>query len=424
MAFFKNTLYNWWVTKLALLLHLYQPVTQDEKTFRGITESSYIPLVKLIKNRKLHISLNIPLSLLEQMDKYGYKSWINDVKDLVDQEIINITGSAAYHALLTKLPEEVAQQQIILNEYGNGFYLGRRTGFEGEQAVLVRDFYGFFPPELAINENIHKILTDLGYKWTIVNSSATSGSHGVFRLSDRDCLLVARNKLLSDLLAFKRDTEVSDIVSSLLSSEDSVLALDAETFGHHNRDGIFLLGKLIDALNDRGVQIVTVDEFVEYAIDESKVKTADSLVESTWADMSPDVYSYHLWEGNSVQDLQWELFSETIKTVLPLIEKKKYEDLENVSLWDGDLPKDIQEEILFHKVLQSDQFWWTSGETVAETYLFNSTMVERDLDLYQELSELLGDPKYEKLVTEYKERIKEEIKKHETSNTTTLLPAA
>ncbi len=183
------------MTKLAFLLHLYQPVTQDEWTFKKIAKASYIPLIKLIKNKKINVTLNIPLSLLEQMDNYGYSSWIKDIKELVEQEIINVTGSAAYHSLLTKAPKDLAQQQIILNEYGNGFYIGRQTGFEGEQAILVRDFNGFFPPELAINKNIHNILNDFGYHWVIVNPTSTYGVPGVFEIEGNDCKIVSRNIL-------------------------------------------------------------------------------------------------------------------------------------------------------------------------------------------------------------------------------------
>ena len=130
---------------IGFLFHLYQPIIQEEVTFRKVAGESYLPLVKFLKDKKyLKVTLNTPLSLLEQMDKYGYNEWLSDVKTLVESGRVELVGSGAYHPLLTKIPVDIAERQVILNEFGLGYYFGRRTGFEGESAVLVKNLNGFF----------------------------------------------------------------------------------------------------------------------------------------------------------------------------------------------------------------------------------------------------------------------------------------
>ena len=138
--------------KIVFLLHLYQPSIQVEAEFNTICTQVYFPLIKYIKNKKnFSAVLSIPLSLIEQMDRYGHKSWIEDVKILFENERIELTGGAAYHPLLTKIPEIFVEKQIVLNEYGLGYYLGRKSGFEGEASIMIKNLDGFFPPELALN---------------------------------------------------------------------------------------------------------------------------------------------------------------------------------------------------------------------------------------------------------------------------------
>lgn len=80
------------------------------------------------------------------MDKYGYYEWIDDVKNLYDNERVELVGSGAYHPLLTQLPIELMEDQIILNEKGLGYYFGSRKDFEGSPAIMLKDVKGFFPP--------------------------------------------------------------------------------------------------------------------------------------------------------------------------------------------------------------------------------------------------------------------------------------
>lgn len=409
--------------KLAFLLHFYQPITQEEKTLREIADSSYIPLLKLIKNKtKSKFTLNVPLSLLEQMDKYGYTKWLEDLKSLVDMEAVELVGSSAYHYLLTKFPDEIISDQIVLNEFGLGYYFGRRSGFEGEKAIMIKDLNGFFPPEMAINSKVHNILNDFGYAWVYANSSSTGGTPGVYRVNGNDCLIVARNRRLSDHVAFSRGAEIESIVSSMKEEDDdSVIAMDAETFGHHNRDGIFLLNRLIDALSDEGIEIVGTSEFVEI-YSESEIRKLDKLEESTWATPNnSEVPAYRFWEGNNIQVNLWDLAGKFIEEEKSFEPGEKYEDLENTPFWKKPISDEIDVQLLFNKVFQSDQFWWASGAKVGDTVLYNGVMIDRALELYRSLAEKLNSSELGDYVEGKKQEIEKEMKEYENSNTSSLL---
>jgi len=159
--------------KVAIVLHLYQPPTQEEAVFRQVATECYIPLLKFIKNQKnSKFTLNVPLSLLEQMDKYGYNYWLNDLKDMVSSERVEILGSAAYHALLPKVPAQFVEREIVLNEYGLGYYLGARQGFEGEPSIMLKNVSGFFPPELAVSTDLLHTVSSMGYSWMLVDETS------------------------------------------------------------------------------------------------------------------------------------------------------------------------------------------------------------------------------------------------------------
>ncbi len=411
--------------KLAILLHLYQPVTQSEKTFKDIAESSYLPLIKLLKNRKnFKLTLNIPLSLLEQMDKYGYHQWLKDVKELTDGEYIELVGSGAYHPLLTKLPREIVQNQIILNEYGLGYYLGRRTGFEGEQAIMIRDLSGFFAPELAVDETLHQILEQLDYSWMLVDSAAVGGNTGAYKLNDSSCHLIARDTNLSNFFAFSRGLALNESLSYLSLSSDTVVALDGETFGHHNKDGIHFLGKVIERLLDNDIEFVTVSEFLEDAIAESAIKKIDSFKETTWSYLE-GTNAYHLWEGNKMQDILWEIYNKIVTEFDPTKIKDSHADMENIAFWKKeDVPEDIKYELAFNQLLSSDPFWWLSGEQVGESVLYNRPMVQAFIDRFAAFAEEFENKELKDFIEKKAQELYKEMTNYETNNAPTSVSAS
>lgn len=398
--------------------------------FKEIADTCYVPLLKLLKSCKhLRISLNTPLSLLEQMEKCGYKSWIDDMKLLIDKGQVEIVGSAAYHTLLTKVPPAIAEKQIILNEYALGYYYGRRTGFEGEKAILVKDLLGFFPPELAINSDLVSLVSNLGYEWILADESSfvdtpdvVGGS--IVKFKNIKTALVVRSRELSNTLAFKRDSDISTLKDSL-SSSNIVLALDGETFGHHNKDGISLLYNIYDQMLNMNNEFQKVTEYVNnYS---AKVSSSlETVQESTWGTSDSDMIKgdiYPLWrvEGNKVNTLHWQLFNVVINSTSFDNKVVLHDEYSNVPLWD---PKTIYSaedmllkdkvtlDILFMKCLSSDQFWWSSNKTLNNgIHLYDKDMLLSSLSLYSSYASLLKDPKLSSEINNLISDIKFELNK-------------
>jgi hypothetical protein len=355
---------------IGLLLHLYQPSFQTKEVFDKVAADCYIPLVKFLQShRDITVTLNLPLSLLELLDKYGYSSVIQDLKKLYIDNRIEVVGTAAYHPILPMLPERLASDQILLNEYGLGHYLGSTQDFEGDSALMLRDVRGFFPPELGINSATLDLISSFGYDWCAVGELAIPGhsspSSNVYKVNDSSCLVISRDRTLSNLVSFKRSLDISDILSYIdgFSCESSFVALDAEFFGHHYKDGFILLDLLLDSLKKRDSTICTVSALVS-SVYSSKIT---SLNESTWSTVSLDVIprtEYPLWfdSRNSVQVALYDL------------ETHIYENIINdgtlyspPALGGEDGALKVDKDSLFTLLnanVGSDKYWWISGVTL------------------------------------------------------------
>jgi len=385
--------------KIALVLHLYQPPTQDEAVFRRIFSQCYQPLIKLIKNKKnFSLTLNIPLSLLEQADKYGYGDWISDIKTLYASERVELVGTAAYHPLLTKLSIESAERQIVLNEYALGYYFGSRTGFEGE----------FFSPECAVNNEVVSLVSELGYDWVLVDQTAIpnlsyDGYDPVYNtLKGLDIKIVSRNKSLSDALSFYREPSVDQIINTIFSKGDNqVIALDGETFGHHNPLGIAMLEDIIDVVVDRGGSFSSVCQLLP----EMKARNIEEIIESTWGAGYEDMATgnaYPYWSGNEIQKRlgSLEKILGDYQASIPVSDEPH--DSAAQPLWFYESMTDTLDETkeylkrLFWimKYEHSDKYWWSSKKAIlGNPMLFHRGMVEKSLSYASNVAASIPDSK-------------------------------
>jgi predicted glycosyl hydrolase (DUF1957 family) len=398
--------------KIGFLLHLYQPFVQDSAILKEIAATCYIPLLKLIRSKKdFKITLNVPLSLLEQMDGHGYRDWISLLKDLVDSGKVELTGSAAYHPLLTKIPENYIEQQVILNEYGLGYYLGRRTGFEGESAILIKGLKGFYPPEMAVNMDLVNTIESLGYSWIITDETAISSDlkkrNGVFSLAGKQIKVVVRNRYISNTISFKRDLDSTNVIS-MLERENTpiIISLDAEAFGHHYNDGMHLLDSIIDILQQKEGDFITISEIV----DDTDTVKIESIVESTWGasdiQMSQgEIYPFWDVQGNKIHEIQWKIMNDILDNV-PVHEKlSMVEDYETTAIWNmteveklpnDSIKKDVKLNLQINRSINSDQFWWASNKVLPNAgLLYHPGFIKKSLDLYKEIVSLYGDKELE-----------------------------
>jgi len=393
--------------KIALVLHLYQPPTQEEAVFRKIFSQCYQPLTKLIKTKKnFSLALNIPLSLLEQADKYGYGDWITDIKNLYASERVELTGTAAYHPLLTKLSVASAEKQIVLNEYALGYYFGSRTGFEGEAAVMTKNIGGFFAPECAVNTGVVSLVNEFGYDWILVDQTSIPNLSYIgyepvyYTEGDLGIKIVPRNKRLSDILSFYRGSSATQLVDTIFASGAvQVIALDGETFGHHNPAGLDMLEDIINAVTERGGNFVTV----RHLLSELKSKNIEEVVESTWGAGYEDMTAgntYPYWSGNDIQQNLGSLEKILGECMASVPNTEVNHDPTAQPLWFYESMTDTSDEtkeylkILFWimKFEHSDKYWWSSKKAIlGNPLLFHRGMVEKSLVYATEIANSMPD---------------------------------
>ncbi len=401
---------------LSFLLHLYQPPWQHAYVISEIANSCYLPLLKLIKNKKeFKVTLNCPLSLLEWCEKGNLSSFISDLGLLRDQGRVELTGCAAYHPILTKIPLEEVERQVILNESGLSYYLGRTVDFEGEPSLMIKDVRGFFPPELAINSSLVEVLNGLAYEWVVVDEPAITEKHElnqIDKIKGTSLSAVVRNRDLSLCLAFSRDSSPKEFMEGIrylagLGIKYVFIVLDGESFGHHNKEGIELLENVIEALSAEGHVFETVSPLVE----EFKVKREIEVKESSWgaseADMAHGNF-YPRWylSNNKIHEgfmklekVTFEVVREASAKVQPNISGH---DLANLPIWDFNkvsLARDLTEEqkaflkagVLLDKALNSDKYWWSYDEATLE-----ANVVKRSLEIFMKIVEKFpnANPEY------------------------------
>ena len=407
--------------KVAIVLHLYQPPVQEEGIFRQIASECYLPLIRLLKSRRNHkFTLDIPLSLLEQMEKYDYKEWISDVRSLFESERIELMGSAAYHPLLTKIPQQLVEEQISLNEYGLGYYFGSRHGFEGEPSIMIKNIQGFFPPELAVNSELANTLSSFGYKWFIAEKNSlpknTDPNACIFQLKDNDILVVCRDRTLSNKISFKRDHTMNDIYSYLEGKKTSeypvVICLDAELFGHHYRDGIYVLENMLSKIEELSSKVETVSELVE----EYEYSEINEIKESGWGASDEefsngDIYPFWINNRNEIQKELWKLQDLMIKEYISNYKTINTTEFQILPIWklaelkslnDSELQYEINKYILLHKYIHSDKFWWVSKREITGKMLYDICIVEKSL---VQASELLSLFTKDEICTEAESKI-------------------
>ena len=344
----------------APLLHAYQPPTQDPSVLRKIDKECYKPLFSMLEEHdNVKICLNINGILIELLREYGLDDTVEQVKNLVVEQKLEILGTAKYHPILPLIPEKEAQRQILLNE-----------------EINIKEFKsweknGFFPPELSISSKVAKFIQQSGYKWVIMSGLACQAEwpYEFIYSSPNGLKLFFRDDILSNEVAFN-DITANEFVEKLKATFNEknknaqgnryfITAMDSETFGHHiEKFERKFLSKALELINDEdNIKLEFISELDKhFPIHKDKIVPRDSSWSTTLNDINANI-PYPLWNhpDNTIHKLYWKIMKNLNNLMslirnLDLTQDWEVENYCNTAIW------------FYDRGICSDSTWWANPD--------------------------------------------------------------
>ncbi|MBU1160361.1 polysaccharide deacetylase family protein [Patescibacteria group bacterium] len=318
-------------------LHLYQPASIDGHVIKEATELSYLRIIRALEEHpKIKFTLNITGCLFLRWEELKYFDLIKQIKKLIKNKQIELTGTAAYHPLLPLISKQEIIQQIKENE-----------------AILKKYLYknfkpkGFFMPEMAYSPEVAKIIKELGYQWLILDEIAYNGKlnqvdfNKIYQDQNSGLKIIFRSRESSKCYVPEALNKI--IQKQTLDKEKIfITATDSELYGLRHNDPTAEFEKLIKCQN---LKTATISEFIA-----NKKTQKVQLIACNWESTEKELKQnkpYALWfnKKNAIQLKLWELAELACKTI------KKYKTDNNYA-W-----------ARWHLVrgLASCTFWWASA---------------------------------------------------------------
>jgi alpha-amylase/alpha-mannosidase (GH57 family) len=264
-----------------MVLHFYQPPTQETEITKQILDSCYLPILRLLSQHSGYgLTLNLSGSLLLQLRQLEAGEFFDLVKKLLADGRIELLNSAVYHPLIPLTPPDVVTGQIAKNQQLLADLFGTKTTD------------GFFPPELAVNTAALELINS---SYVIVDQTAVDAKSPVVKFGQK--YLLVNNRPVCELFrSYPRELAVSTVVD-LVSENCSdggllITANDAELFGHHYVERIRVLKDLLDL---KDIKFITASQAV--AQFGTKAPAVSAVKPSTWQDCQ----NFSLWDKNDLQ---------------------------------------------------------------------------------------------------------------------------
>jgi len=362
-------------TYWAPLLHTYQPTFQDREILRVINEECYKPLFSMLQEHENSaFSVNFNANLIDMLQENNLSETLDIINNLRSNKKIEIVGAAKFHPILPLIPQEEARRQILLNE---------------EIHVKIFENWernGFFPPELSINSDIVKILSELGYKWILssgIGCPVNWPYNKIYR-SPQGITLYFRDDILSNKISFNNITAKQFIshLKELFNDEAEpknndkyvITAMDSETFGHHhkNYERLFL-SKALELIEDEEeIELIFISE-----LDKIFPKYDNPIIPqaSSWSTSKGDLKEnipYPLWNNpnNNTHRLYWKMIQalgNLMSLVLELSNTKKtiIKEYINTARW------------FYDQCFCSDTLWWANPDKG----IWSPNLVYKGIDL-------------------------------------------
>jgi len=323
-------------------LHIYQPPYQDKEVLKWVAKESYEYILTVLeKNPDAKITLNITGCLTEQLLGNGLSEILERIKKLIQNEQIELVGSAKFHPILPLIPEKEIVRQIELNNKINKEAFG--------------DLYnpsGFFLPEMAYSDAVAKVIRDSGFKWIILDEISSPSRIKNKELSIKDDVKYFIKDI--GLQVIFRDREISNTyvpvsIEEMLKSDKHddqivITATDGELYGHHHKD---FDNKLEKVLQSDKLQTLTVSEYINSLNEIEQIDLRNSSWESTQEELDKDI-PFALWKNpeNPLHEKLWQLANIAIEAI--------ENNSEDPDLYWAQLHLDYG--------LASCTFWWASAK--------------------------------------------------------------
>lgn len=355
--------------KWGMFLHFYQPFNQHRDIVEAVVNQCYGPIFEgLLSKKDVKITVNVSGALLEVLDRFGFDKVIQNMSLLYKKGFVEFTSTSCYHAFLPMLPDNEVVRQITLNDELLNKYI-----FRNSKPIKP---LGFFPPEMAVSDRLMTIVSDLGYKYVILdeiscNVSKTASPNNMsgeefvfqdlgfgkslFQYANTQIYILFRKRNPSNVMMSGLVRKASDIVKVIRSYKDQnyiITAMDGETFGHHRIGAEKTFLNLFELPKEkRHVEYVFLSELLNQDYPIKKV----SVFESTWASSYDDInkgIQFISWKDpdNIIHSWQWELVNLVIEVLSTLDKNPKkpanYEEIRKSA----------------DKALASDQFFWASAK--------------------------------------------------------------
>lgn len=229
--------------RFGLFLHFYQPIDQDIEVLDKIVRECYRPLLRLARECKgFAFTANFSGSLLWLLKRYKYQDILDDIKYCVGNGIIEIVLTPYFHPICPLTPEEILDLEI-----------SKDKRFKEKNGIILNS-NGFFPPEMAFDTDLIKYLRNKGIKWIISSDISVLPEELSFDKieSYEDFPIFLRSehwsKPIWDRFAFNgkplsfkefKEKMIFELGNSIPGHPwKIIIAMDAETFGHHIKGAI------------------------------------------------------------------------------------------------------------------------------------------------------------------------------------------
>jgi len=318
--------------KIGLLLHFYQPWWQFPKVLAQIVAQCYRPILRLIKEEKgFCFSANINYSLLELLDRNSgenpvrlslsdssFADVIEGFGEAVKNGKIELLGSTAYHPIMPLVSQKMQMAQMVTDA------LYKKISWDIE-----KNCNGVYLPEMAFSRSILPNLGANKYEWTIIDDEPFRVEYGYVPFDSIALLnglkIFLRSNYWSNKIAGgelptfaamreKMERDIPDWTKNRPAY--LILAMDAETFGHHHKGLIEkLLTPMLKEWGSGGLGILTPIEGIGRLFPPMRLS---HLENGTWATSENDIREkdfYPLWNSkfNEHHENLWRLVNIALK---------------------------------------------------------------------------------------------------------------